>query len=595
MNKLLAVLIFIAGWVPAMAQPLAFPGAEGFGKHTVGGRGGKVYYVTSLEDNGTGASGTLRWALNQASPKTILFKVSGTIMLKANLSISKGQTTIAGQSAPGDGICIGGFPVSISANDIIIRYVRFRMGDNLDTNADGADALGARYYKNIIVDHCSMSWSTDECVSIYGNTNTTLQWCIISESLRLSGHTKGAHGYGGIWGGTNATFHHNLLAHHDSRTPRLGPSTQTQKNEYTDIRNNVIYNGSGEGCYGAEAMNANMVNNFYKPGPASNSGAKRGRILAIDKKIDLPATDGFYPINNVWGKFYIDGNVVDASTSTGSDVAVCNNATSNNWTYGVYNQIHSKYGTLNTAQKEALKVTTPFACGGVTTHTAQQAYEKVLAYAGASLSRDSHDARVIDETTRGTAAFKGLSPLNSGAYPKWGIIDSQNDIKPAGAGEGWSPWPVLASREAPVDSDNDGMPDDWETAKGLNPNNESDSKLTNLDGVYTNLEVYLNSLVAHITDKQNEGGVMTSTNTYPSKNRFDCQIFPNPASTLVSIVGNEPIEVVTIFNVAGNLVHISRPNSLKSTISIQQFSQGIYLLRIQTSRDKISLRKLIKE
>ncbi len=586
--------MFILGLVPAMAQPLAFPGAEGFGKHTVGGRGGKVYYVTSLEDNGIGAVGTLRWALNQASPKVILFKVSGTIMLKANLSISKGQTTIAGQSAPGDGICIGGFPVSLSADDIIIRYVRFRMGDNLDTNADGADALGGRYKKNIIIDHCSMSWSTDECVSIYGNTNTTLQWCIISESLRLSGHTKGAHGYGGIWGGTNATFHHNLMAHHDSRTPRLGPSTQTQKNELTDIRNNVIYNGSGEGCYGAEAMKANMVNNFYKPGTASNSGAKRGRILAIDKKINLPASDGFYPINNVWGQFYINGNVVDASTSSGSDATVCSNATADNWIYGVYNQIHSKYGTLSQTEKDGLKASEPFACGGVTTHTAQQAYEKVLAFAGASLSRDSHDARIIDETTKGTAAFKGLSTLNSGAYPKWGIIDSQNDIKPAGAGEGWSPWPTLNSKEAPKDTENDGMPDDWETAKGLDPNNESDSKLTSLDGVYTNLEVYLNSLVAHITEKQNEGGVMTSTSTYPSVNLFECQIYPNPAVNLVRVMSNEPIEALTIFDIAGNLVYSSKPNSLQWVIPIQQFTLGVYVVRIQSENGKLSIRKLVK-
>ncbi|MFA9390213.1 MAG: pectinesterase family protein [Prolixibacteraceae bacterium] len=492
MKRFALIVLILISFVPIKAQPFAFPSAEGFGKYTTGGREGKVYYVTSLADDNS--AGTLRWALNQTSPKTILFKLSGTIMLQSKLSISKGQTTIAGQSAPGDGICIGGYPVTISADDIIIRYIRFRMGDELEGGEDGADALGARYYKNIIVDHCSMSWSTDECVSIYGNENTTLQWCIIAESLRLSGHTKGAHGYGGIWGGTNASFHHNLMAHHDSRTPRLGPSTKTQLNEYTDIRNNVYYNYSGNGCYGAEGMNVNIVNNFYKPGPASNSGSKRGRIIAIDKKINLPASDGFYPINNVWGKFFIEGNVVDASTSTGSDVTVCNNVTADNWNNGVYNQYDGKYGKVSDAEKDEMTMSSPFKFENSTTHTAELAYDKVIELAGASLVRDTHDLRIIDETINGTAAYKGLSSANSGSYPKWGIIDSQNDTKPADADASWSPWPTLNSTPAPRDTDLDGMPDEWEVANGLDPNDAEDGNKIVKSG-YTCLEVYLNALV----------------------------------------------------------------------------------------------------
>ena len=317
---LITYIVLFFSIISINAQTAAFPGAEGHGRNTTGGRGGMVYYVTNLTDvnsgNSTTREGSLRWCLSQNGTKTILFKVSGTIILKSNLSISKGNVSILGQSAPGDGVCVGGFPVSISANNVIIRYLRFRMGQEYISSADGADVLGSRGYSNFIVDHCSMSWSTDECVSIYGNENTTLQWCIITESLRLAKHSKGPHGYGGIWGGKRASFHHNLLANNDSRTPRFGPATSTQGTDTTDMRNCVIYNWGGIGCYGAEAMKVNIVNNYYKAGPATSSGNAKARICAIDKKIVLSTTDDFYPINNVWGKFYIDGNYVDASTST---------------------------------------------------------------------------------------------------------------------------------------------------------------------------------------------------------------------------------------------------------------------------------------
>lgn len=572
------------------AQTPAFPGAEGHGRFTTGGRGGLVYYVTNLTDvnsgNSTTREGSLRWCLNQNGPKTILFKVSGTIFLSSALSISKDNLTIAGQSAPGDGICIAGFPVTLSANNIIIRYLRFRMGDSLDSNADGADALGGRFKKNIIVDHCSMSWSTDECVSIYGNENSTLQWCIIAESLRLSGHTKGAHGYGGIWGGKNASFHHNLMAHHDSRTPRLGPSTQTQLSEYTDIRNNVYYNYAGEGCYGAENMNVNIVNNFYKPGPASNSGTKRGKIISIDKKTNLPSTDGFYPINNLWGKFFIEGNVVDASTSTGSNVTVCNNATANNWDYGVYNQYASGYGTVSAVEKAAMKMSVPFATGHVTTHTAAKAYEKVLAYAGASLVRDSHDARVIAETTNGTAAFKGLSPLNVSPFPKAGIIDSQNDIKPAGAAADWSPWPTLGGATAPADTNVDGIPDGWLEARypgktAIDLNEEG----------YTYLEVYLNTIVKDITDNQMKDAIVSGVNypaaapgviTYLSGNRLN-----------VRSGGN--MHKINVFNMAGLNLISWQGNANEAGLDTTQLAKGIYIVQVYSMGSKLpSYSKIIK-
>lgn len=499
------------GTYTALSQPIAFPGAEGFGRYVTGGRGGAVYYVTNLNDSGTGS---FRWAIEQSGTRTIVFKVSGTIALESNLNIKNGNVTIAGQTAPGDGICIKNYPLGISANNVIIRFIRARLGDEKKVEAD---AVGARYFKDLIVDHCSMSWSVDETVSLYSNTNTTLQWCLISESLTNSVHTKAAHGYGGIWGGNKATFHHNLMAHHSSRTPRLGPGVQTQLTENTDMRNNVIYNWAGNGCYGAEAMNVNIVNNYYKPGPSTPIGTMRGRIIGIDKKVDLASTDGFYPINNKWGKFYISGNVVDASTSSGSNATVCQNATSDNWTYGVYNQILSKYN-ITTAEKNALKLSSPIPFGEIVTESAATAYAKVLDKVGCSLVRDALDVRIIEETRNGTAIYKGSISNRAG------LIDTPSDV---------GGFPTLKSTTAPTDTDADGMPDAWETARNLNPNNASDRNNNTFSSNYTNLEVYLNSIVTHIISDGTS--VVTDLETEVELGADELSCFPNPFGQQLSV------------------------------------------------------------
>jgi len=448
-----------ASSISTINTAIAFPDAEGFGKYTTGGRGGKAYIVSNLNDDG---EGSLRKGAVAKEPRIIVFAVSGTIHLNSPLSI-KGDITIAGQTAPGDGICIADYPVGLSGNNIIIRYLRFRMGDKnqnkgMVPGSGHDDALSASRRSNIIIDHCSISWSTDECFSVYGGDSTTLQWNLISEPLNYSYHFEEGdkdferHGYGGIWGASHLSAHHNLFAHCVSRNPRFNGTRLGATQEFVDFRNNVIYNWGGNSTYGGEAGNYNMINNYYKYGPSTNKNVKF-RIVNPTKTDVLN-----------FGKFYVDGNHVDEA----KDVS------KNNW-LGI--EMGNK-GTLED-KKEAV-MDKPFAAEPIPVHSAVEAYEAVMKLVGASHKRDTLDERIINNVKNRTGGFIDVQ----GGYPHGTAYEFTINA-----------WPVLNSLPAPADVDKDGMPDEWEKKNGLNPNDPSDASQNKLDKHYTNVEVYINSII----------------------------------------------------------------------------------------------------
>ena len=428
----------------------SFPGAEGHGSRTRGGRGGEVIAVTNLNDAGPGS---LREAVETEGPRIVVFRVSGTIDLKSKLTIANPYITIAGQTAPGDGITLKRYPMLIQADEVILRYFRLRLGDET-----GDDALSGRYQKNIIVDHVSASWSVDETLSIYHCENVPVQWSLISESLYKSVHVKGTHGYGGIWGSNYSTYHHNLLAHHTSRNPRFASGAG-----HNDHRNNVIYNWGYESCYGGERnqqgdprfnfTTVNIVANFYKPGPATEQDEARHRIVSPSSREGVKGYGRWYVADN-----YMHGN---------PDV------TADNWAGGVQPGGGDEH-------LEVVRLDTPWNAMPIRQHTAAEAYQLVLQYAGASLpKRDPIDARIIQEVRSGTANFG--ETFGGGGK---GIIDSQTAV---------GGWPELRSDVAPPDTDGDGMPDAWETHHGLDPDNFSDGPKDKDGDGYTNIEEYLNN------------------------------------------------------------------------------------------------------
>lgn len=443
--------------IPVSAAPSAipaFPGAEGGGKYTSGGRGCEVYIVDTLEDYGEDEKpikGSLRDAVSEDN-RTIVFNVSGVIELKQKLLITNRKNiTIAGQTAPGNGITIYGYETNISnSENMIIRYLRFRPGAKNVHSGDSMDAIWGRSMKNIMIDHLSTSWSTDETMSLYRAENMTVQWSIIAESLAMSGHTKGRHGYGAIWGGVNTTYHHNLIANHTSRNPRMGGGTpEADDNEHIanfDMRNNVIYNWGFNTIYGGGRSNANFINNYEKPGPGTRENVKNRMMDAGEK--------------NKPGSFYLSGNILEGSSEITEDNSK-----------GIYISEESKPSTVISDKEFKMDGTKP---ENLKTQTAEKAYEDVLLKVGAVYpKRDALDARILANVKNGTGRY----------------ANKDEEV-------GGLPYTESEKRADDFDTDRDGMADEWEIKNGLDPKNPEDSKDLAKNNIgYTNLEIYLNSIV----------------------------------------------------------------------------------------------------
>ncbi len=409
----------------------AFPGAEGFGATTPGGRGGRVLFVTNLNDSGPGS---FRAACEAEGPRIVIFRTSGTIALKKDIVVRNPFLTIAGQSAPGDGICLRDRTFAVATHDVVVRYLRCRLGDESRQQADALDLLhGAR---NVIFDHCSATWSVDECLSLSGDVaHVTIQWCLIGESLRQSIHAKGAHGYGSLSRANGpVTWHHNLWIHNDARNPRLGDNYGKPPYPTFDVRNNVIYGFGGTASGLTQGiLKVNYVGNYLRAGPGSSARTP----ITVSEKSDL--------------QFFIRDNVLDGHADLTADNA----------------RFFSQRATA-AGKPVVTLVNEAFAAPAVTTTSAENALESVLAGVGANLpKRDAVDARLV-----------GQVRTRSGQ-----MINSQREV---------GGWPVLHASAAPADRDDDGMPDAWEESHHLDANDPADTaRDLDRDG-YTNIEEYLN-------------------------------------------------------------------------------------------------------
>ena len=431
-------------------QQLAFPGAEGFGRFAQGGRGGDVYHVTSLADNGPGS---LRLGIDSANgPRTIVFDVSGTIVLRSALLIEKSFLTIAGQTAPGDGITIRDYSTQIrKAHDIIVRYIRFRLGDeNKTKETKGADdTLVTDDIDHVIFDHCSLSWAIDGTHDLRRGGNFTLQWCVLSEALNNSLHNKGAHAMCASYRDLSGpiSLHHNLFSTCRDRHPTLGSASMPPQH-IVDFRNNLVYNWSSPGTANFCDHFINCINNVWRPGPMSDASKP-----PIAMKGSLPDL----------AKGYMSGNIFEGRDDlTGDNYASLD---FKRWLKPGGNYAYA--GTL-----AEWKSSSPAKLGDAmpTTHSAKEAAELVLKHAGASLHRDAVDIRVVEDVRE----------------QRGKVIDSQRHV---------GGWPTLNSKTASTDSDGDGMPDEWEKQQGLNPNEPSDRNGVKHKGDYSHLERYLQSLI----------------------------------------------------------------------------------------------------
>ena len=590
----------------ALAQAPAFPGAEGHGRYVTGGRGGKVIHVTNLNDKGTGS---FRAAVTGNSKKIIVFDVAGVIPLASDLTIGS-NTTILGQTAPSPGITLRYYTVRPEDN-CIIRFIRLRRGQEKDIN-DGADATWQRNKTGIIFDHCSFSWSIDEVASFYDNNNFTMQWCTVAESLTNPGHSKGAHGYGGIWGGKLASFHHNFVGHLMNRGPRFngaryGWTGYTSNKDYdtykwenpvqaenVDFRNCVMYNAQGT-CYGGPGGGQiNIVNNYYKAGPSQSltdktlngikvsvsTGKERGsqdRITQVTVSSSGNSDKNHPEYYEMTSRYFISGNTTENTKGTITQNQDWKGVVYDKGTYTYNGEIYSAdkknfYGdavahqTINGVPCVKIKMDNPAPTGEVTTHTAAEAFSKVLAYGGASLYRDEIDARYMEEAKTGTAQYKGSITQSPG------IIDKVSDVN------GYTESTFgTASHPADFDTDKDGIPDAWELANGLNPNDDSDALTYSLDkkGYYTNIEVYANSLVENIMKAENQDALSGVDEYYPTTVSTGISQIENDQEA-----GNNAIKSITYYALNGT--KLSTPN------------KGVNIRKIELANGTIKTDKVIK-
>ena len=589
----------------ALAQAPAFPGAEGHGRYVTGGRGGKVIHVTNLNDKGTGS---FRAAVTGNNKKIIVFDVAGVIPLASDLTIGS-NTTILGQTAPSPGITLRYYTVRPEDN-CIIRFIRLRRGQEKDIN-DGADATWQRNKTGIIFDHCSFSWSIDEVASFYDNNNFTMQWCTVAESLTNPGHSKGAHGYGGIWGGKLASFHHNFVGHLMNRGPRFngaryGWTGYTSNKDYdtykwenpvqaenVDFRNCVMYNAQGT-CYGGPGGGQiNIVNNYYKAGPSHSlksktlngikvsvsSGKERGsqdRITQVTVSSSGNSDKKHPEYYEMTSRYFISGNTTETTKGTVTKNQDWKGVVYDKGTYTYNGERYSAdkknfYGdavahqTIDGVSCVKIKMENPAPTGEVTTHSAAEAFSKVLSYGGASLYRDEIDARYMEEAKTGTAQYKGSITQSPG------IIDKVSDVN------GYTESTFgTASRPADFDTDKDGIPDAWELANSLNPNDDSDALTYSLDGkgYYTNLEIYANSLVEDIMKQGNADAENKVDEYYP-----ECK---NPTG-ISQVISSYPggIAKVTYYSLNGTL--LSAPQ------------KGINIRKMLFQNGKTIVDKVVKE
>ncbi len=592
LNRYISIIIFSILGIITNAQQPAFPGAEGYGRFATGGRGdgqtGRVVEVTNLEDDvDNPPEGSLRWAFSQGTgvvvdpilgnitvkfPLTVVFRVGGVINLKGELRVNRNNLTIAGQTAPGDGICIRGATVNLSAaKNVIVRYLRSRPGDELgiETSAFRIENGG-----NFIIDHCSFSWAIEETTHFSSNENTTVQWCIISESLYNSIHKKGPRGYATQWGGEYASYHHNLLAHHNSRMPRINGSNKNDIEALVDYRNNVNYNwGSSGAFYGGEweATNGqgfchtNVVNNYFIPGPATASEHYFARPSYNRSGVQA---DGY-------GKWYFSGNVMEGSEEK----------TNNNW-LGVDG---SNVGGIDNIRSDDVFVKSDGALEDYDSYTesAQNALESVLKFAGAILpKRDTIDARVVAEARGDVDIVRYIHTTSDGQITpdkgvSSGIIDTQANLVPTEKQDSLTAWDVYeSSSEAPVDSDHDGIPDEWEMEHNLNPEDIADGRLITENG-YSNLENYLNSM-----------DIITSSSKIELNDNF--KIFPNPVTDLLQIQCPNIITMVHVFDVYGKEVKSVSSDGGIFAINTNNLKSGIYFIKAIVSKQESYYRKFVK-